>query len=140
MSTPSHSVTLTRTGLGRYTALNSRGEHLHIGSGEDASFTPVELLLAAIAGCSSVDVDHMTSRRAEPETFEVTASGTKSTEGGNHMTGLSVEFTLRFPAGPEGDATRERVQAAIAASHERLCTVSRTIELGTPIEMRADVD
>ncbi|WP_406081131.1 OsmC family protein [Micromonospora sp. NBC_00858] len=41
------------------------------------SFTPVELLLAAIGGCTAIDVDHITRRRAEPTQLSVVVSGDK---------------------------------------------------------------
>ena len=129
-------VRLERVAPGAYVAANARGVRLAIG-GTDA-FSPVELLLAAIAGCSSVDVDLMTSRRAEPERFAVTASAVKVREGGNHLEDVEVTFSLRFPAGAEGDAARTRIAPAVRASQERDCTVSRTVELGTPITFAID--
>lgn len=131
-------VQLTRTGSTTYEATNARGVRLPLGAPD--GFSPVELLLAALAGCSAVDVDLMTSRRAEPESFEVTAQGTKSTEGGNHLEDVSVTFRLRFPAGDAGDQARARVDAAVRASHERDCTVSRTVELGTPVAFVVEND
>ena len=128
---PVTSVTLTRRDLMAYTATNGRGASIEVGG--EGNFSPVELLLAAIGGCTAVDVDVMTSRRATPEVFEVVASGRKVTEGGNHMEDLQVTFRLRFPEGADGDKARERIQPAVTASHERDCTVSRTVELGTPI-------
>lgn len=131
-------VNLSRTSLGHYTARNERGGEISLGAGDDDSFTPVELLLVAIAGCSAVDVDHITSRRAEPEAFDVVASGVKvsTPESGNHMTDLEVTFTLRFPDGEAGDRARDALPRAVEQSRDRLCTVSRTVQLGTPIEMR----
>lgn len=131
-------VSLTRTSLGHYTARNARGGEISLGGGDDDSFTPVELLLTAIAGCSAVDVDHITSRRAQPEAFDVHVSGVKAStpESGNHMTDLEVTFTLRFPDGEGGDRAREALPRAVAQSHDRLCTVSRTVQLGSPVEMR----
>lgn len=131
-------VSMTRTSLGSYEATNVRGGTISIGSGESADFTPVELLLAAIAGCSAVDVDHITSRRAEPLEFEAAAEGEKvsDTERGNHMTDLVVTFTVRFPEGEEGDRAREMLPKAVEMSHDRLCTVSRTVALGAAVEMR----
>lgn len=137
-SGPGHRrVTVQRTGLGHYEALNVRGGTISMGSGESQDFTPVELLLAAIAGCSAVDVDHITSRRAEPLEFTVTAEGQKTNtdERGNHLTDLEVTFTVRFPEGEAGDKAREMLPRAVATSHDRLCSVSRTVELGTPVEM-----
>lgn len=137
---PGHrTVTLTRTALGAYVARNVRGGTIALGGGDTDDFTPVELLLAAIAGCSAVDVDHITSRRAEPLEFDVVAEGekTKTDELGNHMTGLEVTFTVRFEEGESGDRARDMLPKAIQMSHDRLCTVSRTVQLGTAIEMRA---
>ena len=51
-------VNLVQIGEGRYKAINRRGGVLPIGSGDDPDFSPVELLLAAIAGCSVLDVAH----------------------------------------------------------------------------------
>lgn len=134
--TPPISVHLTRRGPSSYEATNAAGARLPIG-GEDG-FSPVELLLAAIAGCSAVDVDLMTSRRAEPEGFDVTASGRKVREGGNHLEDVEVVFALRFPAGEAGDQARARIAPAVRASAERDCTVSRTVELPTPITFTID--
>ena len=129
------SVKLTRTAFGTFRVENDRGSVVEIGEGDGTLFSPVELLLAAIAGCSAIDVDYITSRRAEPVTFEVTSSGAKSTEGGNHMTDLRVTFDITFGEGEGADAARERLPQAIRRSSEALCTVSRTVELGTPIVM-----
>ena len=57
-------IDLTRIGEARYKATNGRGGVLPIGAGGDPDFTPVELLLAAIAGCSAIDVDLITGKRA----------------------------------------------------------------------------
>lgn len=130
-------VSMTRVGPGEYDVTNIRGGILRIGSGASADFTPVELLLTAIAGCSAVDVDSITSRRAEPVGFEVLAEGVKAKtdELGNHLTGLQVTFTVAFPDGESGDRAREMLPKAVAMSHDRLCTVSRTVQLGTPVTM-----
>jgi putative redox protein len=130
-------VAITRTSAGRYTAVNGRGGTLEFGTGDVDDFTPVELLLAAIGGCTAVDVDVLTTRRAEPESFVVQVDGEKvRDEGGNRMDALSVTFLLTFPEGEGGDAARALVPEAVKKSHDRLCTVSRTVELGTPIATR----
>ncbi|HEY9566156.1 MAG TPA: OsmC family protein [Nocardioides sp.] len=129
------SVDLQRIGVARYKAVNSRGGVLPIGSGEDPDFTPVELLLAAIAGCSAIDVDLITSKRAQPEAFSVRASGDKvRDDDGNHLTNLRVTFDITFPEGEDGDRAREFLPRAIEQSRDRLCTVSRTVALESPVE------
>ena len=129
------SVELTRIGHARFKATNARGGETFFGTGgEDPDFTPVELLLAAIAGCSALDVEAITHKRTSSTTFDVHAEGRKvRDEHGNHLTGLRVSFEVAFPDGPEGDAARERVQSAIELSRDRLCTVSRTVQLGEEV-------
>jgi len=136
MSVDSHrTVTITRTSAGRYTATNGRGGVLDFGTGAVDDFTPVELLLTAIGGCTAVDVDILTTRRSEPESFVVQVDGEKNEggDGGNRMEELSVTFRLRFPDGEGGDAARALLPDIVRRSHDRLCTVSRTVELGTPV-------
>lgn len=107
---------------------------MDFGSGGDDQFTPVELLLAAIAGCTGIDVDILTSRRGEPTRFEVTAEGDKVRDDqGNHMGPIDITFRVDFAEGAEGDAARGVLPDAIRKSHERLCTVSRTVMLPTEV-------
>jgi putative redox protein len=128
------SVTLTRTEAGKYAASNARGGQIMVGGGNDADMTPVELLLAAIGGCTSVDVDLLTSRRAEPEKFEVVVGAEKiHDELGNRLADITVTFRLAFGEGEDGDKARAVLPVAVKQSHDRLCTVSRTVEIGTPI-------
>jgi len=135
MSADSHrSVSITRTSVGRYTAANGRGGTVEFGTGDVDDFTPVELFLAAIGGCTAVDVDILTTRRSEPDSFVVEVAGEKvRDEFGNQMEDLSVTFRVAFPDGQDGDAARAILPEAVKRSHDRLCTVSRTVELGTPI-------
>ncbi|KQY64539.1 MULTISPECIES: OsmC family protein [unclassified Nocardioides] len=133
------SIDLTRIGDGRYKAVNRRGGVLPIGSGDDPDFTPVELLLAALAGCSAIDVDAITGKRAAPVAFDVHAEGDKiRDEQGNHLTNLKVTFDVVFPEGEGGDAAREFLPRAVAMSRDRLCTVSRTVQIGVPVEFTPD--
>jgi putative redox protein len=132
------SVEIERLSPGRFAATNVRGGRIEFGSGDDADFTPVELLLAAIGGCSSIDVDILTSRRAVPVSFSVHVSADKvDGELGNHLTNIAASFDVAFPDGPDGDSAREVLPQAIRRSHDRLCTVSRTVELASPVAMRA---
>jgi putative redox protein len=130
-------MTVGRLANGKFTASNSRGGQLTLGTGGDADFTPTELLLVAIGGCTAIDVDILTSRRAEPEAFGVTVDAGKVRDaGGNHLTSIEVTYRIRFPGGEQGDAARALLPDAVKKSHDRLCTVSRTVEAATPIATR----
>jgi uncharacterized OsmC-like protein len=132
------SVTLQRTSLGQYEVRNDRGGTMTIGVGDGTDFTPVELLLAALGGCTGADVDYITSKRAEPDSFSVHVTGDKVRDetGGNRLVNLAIELHVTFPEGAAGDAAREALPRASRMSHDRLCTVSRTVELGTPVDTR----
>ena len=110
-----------------------------MGDGRDDAFTPVELLMVAIAGCTAIDVDLVTTRRAEPDSFEVEVDAQKvSDAGGNHLTDIVVTFKVAFPDGEGGDKARAVLPDIVKKSHDRLCTVSRTVEIGTPITTRIE--
>ncbi|HMM94792.1 OsmC family protein [Phycicoccus sp.] len=134
------SVTMTRLEKGLYEVTNVRGGTMLVGGGGDsAEFTPVELFLTAMAACSATDVDFITSRIAEPTSFEVGSEGVKSRdEGGNHLADIEITFRVRFPEGEDGDRARERLPRAIAQSGDRLCTVSRTVQRGAPVTYRSE--
>jgi putative redox protein len=130
-------VDLSRLSKHHFEATNSRGGTLSFGRKKAGEFTPVELLLVAIAGCTSMDVDAITVKRSEPLRFQVSCSGhsTKS-EHGNHVTDIAVDFDVEFPDTDGGRAARDVLEIAIRKSHDRLCTVTRTVELETPVDSR----
>lgn len=129
------SIELTKIGPARFKATNARGGETFFGvGGDDPDFTPVELLLAAIAGCSALDVEAITHKRAQSTTFSVRSEGHKvRDESGNHMTGLTVTFEVAFPEGEAGDRARAALPRAIEMSRDRLCSVSRTVQLGADV-------
>jgi putative redox protein len=136
MSESTHrQVRIERIANSRYTVTNERGGQMIVSSGQGTDFTPVELLLTAIGGCTAIDVDILTSRRAEPDSFsvEVDAEKVRDEKGRNLLTDITVTFRIAFPDGEGGDKARALLPDAVKQSHERLCTVSRTVELGTPI-------
>lgn len=130
-------VDITRIEKGLYEATNRHGVKLVFGQDNTQNFSAVELLLAAIAGCSGTDVDFITSKRAEPTAFDVHISGEKVRDGAgkNHVADITVTFDIRFPQGEAGDAARGVLQRAVQQSHDRLCSVSQTVERGTPISV-----
>jgi putative redox protein len=127
-------VTLERLDEGIYLARNARGHELRFGSKAPDAFTPVELLLAAIAGCTAVDVDVVTGRRSPAEEFGASIDARYvRDETGNRLEDIRLTFQVTFPEGEAGDAAREILPRVLKTAHDRTCTVSRTIEAGTPI-------
>jgi uncharacterized OsmC-like protein len=129
-------IDMEKIGEGRYKAVNRRGGVLPVGDGDDPDFTPVELLLAAIAGCVAIDVDLITGKRASADPFVVRCEGDKvRDEQGNHLTNLKVTLDLTFPEGEGGDAARAVLPRTMEQVRDRLCTVSRTVAIGERVEI-----
>jgi uncharacterized OsmC-like protein len=130
-------VTVSRIAAGRFRATNDRGASVEMGGAEDLS--PVELLLAALGGCTALDVDALTSRRSEPDAFDVIVEATKvRDEAGNRLTDILERFRISFPDTAGGAQAREILPAVVAKSHDRLCTVGRTVQVGSPIATRIE--
>lgn len=138
MGNPERTVDLVRTGKARFTATNVRGGTITMGDGvDDDAFTPIELLLAALAGCSGLDIDAILGKRSDFEFFGINARADKvRDENGNHLVNIQLTFDTEFPEGEAGQAARDFLPNAMAKSRDRICTVSRTVQLGAPVEYR----
>lgn len=108
-----------------------------ISTDREQTFTPVELFLASVAGCAAIDVDFITSKRAEPVRFEMSMTANKiSDEHGHHLVNLTMTFDVAFTDDEQGRDAAALLPDAVARTHDRLCTVSRTVEIGTPVAAR----
>ena len=134
MSDAHRSVSIERLSKARYRATNAEGDTIVVGEG-DGSFSPIELLLTALAACTAIDVDYIVGKRDEPASFRVRSEANKvRDEGGNHLTDIVLTFDARFEDTEAGKAAQDVMARAVKQSHDRLCTVSRTVELGTKVE------
>ena len=134
MSDTHRSVSLERLSKGRFRATNAHGDTIEVGEG-DGAFSPVELLLTAIAACSGIDVDYIVGKRDEPTSFRILSEAEKvRDEDGNHLTDIRVTFDARFADTEAGRAAVDVLPRSVRQSHDRLCTVSRTVELGAKVE------
>ena len=132
-------VTIDRVEEGIYLARNARGIELRFGSKDPDGFTPVELFLASIVGCTAVDIDVVTGRRSPADEFSARIDATYVRDNaGNRLEDIELTFRVRFPAGDAGDAARDILPRIAKTSHDKTCTVSRTVEIGTPISVVVD--
>jgi putative redox protein len=132
-------VTIERLDEGIYLARNARGHELRFGSKDPDGFTPVELFLISIAGCTAVDVDVVTGRRSAPDSFVARVDANlRKDESGNRLQDITLTFQVRFPEGEAGDAARAILPRIVQTSHDKTCTVSRTVEAGTPVSVVID--
>jgi putative redox protein len=134
MSDARRSVSIERLSKGWYRATNTHGDTIVVGEG-DGSFSPIELLLTALAACTAIDVDYIVGKRDEPASFRVRGEANKvRDERGNHLTDIVVTFDARFEDTEAGKAAQDVMARAVKQSHDRLCTVTRTVELGTKVK------
>jgi len=54
-------------------------------------------------------------------------------EHGNHLEDIVITFRVTYPEGEGGDAARAILPDIVKKSHDRLCTVSRTVMLGADV-------
>ncbi|MCP2260728.1 putative OsmC-related protein [Streptoalloteichus tenebrarius] len=128
-------VRVRRDGKGSFTATNARGAEVVIGRpAEGQAFSPVELLMAAIAACAGLSAEGVIARRLgedAPVTLNVTA---EKDEEANRLSGVRVSLDLDLS--DVDDAAREALATTIMRAVERACTVSRTVEApGVRVEL-----
>ncbi|MDD7385106.1 MAG: OsmC family protein [Actinomycetaceae bacterium] len=128
-------VELTRVDQQHYRASNGETT-VDFGQGEGL-FTPVQLLMAALAGCSAIDVDVATSRHAEPTEFSAAVDATYlHGEPDNHLEDVTLTFNVHFNTDDEeGRRAQNMVDKLVKLSHDRDCTVARTLMRETPVEV-----
>lgn len=90
--------------------------------GVDAGMRPMELFLASLAGCTSMDVIHILGKmKHEPTRFEVAVEGHRRTE----VPMIFEHIHLRFDV--EGEVLEKNLSRAAHLSHEKYCSVSKML-------------
>ncbi|MCA1190525.1 MULTISPECIES: OsmC family protein [unclassified Saccharopolyspora] len=132
---PGTPVEVHRTGEHTFTATNGRGGQVTIGrDGAPDAFTPGELLLAAIAGCSAVTSENLLVRRAGADAdIAVHADRDKTDADPNKFSEVRVRFDVDLSS--VAGADRAKLLDAVERAIERYCTVSRSVQESTPISL-----
>ncbi len=87
--------------------------------GEGAGFTPMKLLLIALAGCTAIDIINILRRqRQNLSSLEVYAEGDRADEHPRYYTEIRLKYLLKGNA-----LSEEAVKRAIRLSEERYCSV-----------------
>ncbi|MCU0354310.1 MAG: OsmC family protein [Cytophagales bacterium] len=110
-------------------AVNEDGASIHIdGSpavgGENKGFRPMQLLLAAIGGCSTIDIVSILQKQRQPlEDISITVDGERepNVEPSLFQT-IHVHYVLK------GDLDEEKVRRAVDLSMQKYCSVAKTLE------------
>lgn len=128
-STP---VEVTRTDRSVFAATNRRGGEVTISTEEAPdSFTPGELLLAAVAGCAQLTGENLLTRRVGDSPITVHADRDLDEEEPNRFGAVRLSFDVDLSA-VEDEAERAKLADAVERAIALRCTVSRSVEHGTP--------
>ena len=97
--------------------------------GLEGGFSPMQLLLAGIGGCSAIDIMGILEKQKQPlEDLQVEVTGDKQS------TGTYSEFkTIHLNFIFTGDLDPKKVERAIDLSINKYCSVSKALEKGSEI-------
>lgn len=116
-------------------AVNEEGNRisLHGGTldnGEKLGMSPMQLLLASLAGCTSMDIlDMLEKQRQELEDFTVVVDGKR--ENKETLPKIFEKINLHFIF--KGKLNSKKTERAIALSMEKYCSVARMLEAKSEI-------
>jgi putative redox protein len=117
-----------------YKGTNERGQSLQL-SGHQEAPSPMEAVLMAVAGCSSIDVELILKKmRQDLQKVEVTVQATRAEEAPKVFKTIQIHYILY------GDIKEEKAKQAIELSMEKYCSVSlmlkATVDITYTFEIR----
>ncbi|WAA11857.1 OsmC family protein [Fervidibacillus halotolerans] len=91
--------------------------------GEDKGPRPGELVLAAVSGCTGIDIiSIMKKMRLNPTSFHMELEGERAEEHPKKFTRIHIHYAL------EGDLPEDKVVRAIKLSKNKYCSVSHSLK------------
>jgi putative redox protein len=97
------------------------GRRIELNSSKEMgqAFTPMELFLISVAGCTAMDVQWIMDRqRQKVDKFDVAITGTRREEDPKYYESLDIRYAR---AGP--NLRKDAVERAIRLSQEKYCSV-----------------
>ncbi len=92
--------------------------------GNDEGFRPMQMLIAALGGCSSIDViSILKKQRLEPFEMTITLDAERET-GKDANLWKTVHAHFQF----KGNLPKEKAERAVELSITKYCSVSKTLE------------
>ena len=104
--------------------------------GHNSGFRPMQLLLAAVGGCSAIDViSILKKQKQEIESFNVEVEGEREKiEDYSLFREICLHFKIR------GKVDLEKAEKAVKLSVEKYCSVSKTLEATAIITYKVSVN
>jgi len=140
MSANKKKMVLSWKGNFRFEAKNDRGLSVNFDApakygGEDTAPTPMETVLASLAGCTSFDVvSILKKKRQNISGYSVETEAERSDEPPEVFTKIYIKYIVKGK-----DISKEAVERAIQLSHDKYCSVGamlkKTAEITTSYEI-----
>jgi putative redox protein len=109
-------------------AINEQGKIVNIDASPDIGGTnqgmrPMQLLLAAMGGCSTIDIINILKKQKQPlRDIKITVTGEREKDA---VPSLFVEVHTHFRL--YGNLDQDKVQRAVSLSVEKYCSVAKTL-------------
>ena len=92
--------------------------------------SPLELLLAALAGCSGIDIIAILNKqKTNPTDLKMDVEGERIPN-----VAPSLFYKIKVNVRLEGDIPPEKAKRAVCLSFDKYCSVAKTLEYSTPIK------
>lgn len=113
--------------LDHFIATNDDGKEIHL-SADGTSVGPMQSVLMAIAGCSTIDIVMILKKmKQDLQNIEVEVTADRREEIPRTFTKINLHYILH------GELKEKKVQQAINSSLEKYCSVSKMIEKSAEI-------
>ncbi len=104
--------------------------------GSNQGFRPMQLLLAALGGCSTIDIVNILRKQKQPlEDIQVSIDGEREP---NVEPSLFQDIHVHYSF--KGDLSEDKVRKAIDLSLDKYCSVAKTLEKSAKITYSFTID
>jgi len=111
------------------------GHPVLMDGGGQAANSPMELVLAALCGCTAYDVVTILEKKREPFTaVEVSAEAEKAAEPPRVYTNIKLLYRV------SGNVSRKAVEDAVRLSEEKYCSVAAMLKTSARISWEIRLD
>jgi putative redox protein len=109
--------------------------HFDTSANHHAGMSPMEAVLTALCGCTSVDVVSILQKKREPLTgLTVTADAEQAAEPPRVFTRIHLTYKIR------GNVARKAAEDAVSLSKNKYCSVSKMLEKAADISYSIELD
>ena len=123
----------TNNSLKNYIAKNEDGHEVYL-SGDGSAAGPMQTILMAMAGCSTIDIVMILEKmRQDVKDVKVEVEGTRREEIPRVYTDIHVHYKIY------GKVKEKKAEQAVALSLEKYCSVSLMIEKAAKITSSFEV-